>query len=125
MAPINKKQKDYLTDLAVVTGGAVTGMLVDSGVNQLWVGAGLPAVGIGTFHLDDMLLLLAEGVGGYYLYKKGKKKSTNFVIGMFAATAMYEIGEAIMSAINPLNRIVQGAQAKMANVNQITRYVIA
>ena len=114
---VNKTQKDYLKDLAVTSGGAVTGMLVDAGVSNAWNAANLPIIGIGTFHLDDALLLLAEGLGGYYLHKKGKKDWRNFVIGMFAMTVAIEVGEAVMSAFPTAAAYVQTPRT--------TSYVVA
>lgn len=114
---VNKNQKDYLKDLAIYSGGAVTGMLVDAGVANLYAASGLPVVGIGTLKIDDMLLLAAEGLGGYYLYKKNKKDLAKFVMSMFAMTVAIEVGEAIMSAMPTAATYIRSPQT--------TRYVIA
>ena len=125
MPIINKPQKDYIKDLAVVSAGGVTGMLVDSAVANAYGASGLPIVKLGTLGIDDILLLAAEGIGGYYLRKKGHKTASDFVIGMFAGTVILEVGEAIMSAVSPIARAAQVTAARINGVSQVTRYVIA
>jgi len=114
---VNKNQKDYLKDLAIYSGGAVTGMVVDATVANLYAASGLPVVGIGTLKIDDILLLAAEGLGGYYLYKKGRKDLTKFVMSMFAMTVAIEVGEAIMAAMP--------TAATYMRTPQTTRYVVS
>ena len=78
-------QKSYIKDLAVVSAGGVTGMLVDSAVANAYSASGLPVVKLGTLGIDDILLLAVEGIGGYYLRKKKHIDASNFVIGMGVA----------------------------------------
>ena len=123
MVTISKNVKDYGKDLAIISTGALTGMAVDTLVANALAGTALP--GIGTLKLDDILLLAVEGVGGYYLRKKGHKDSSNFVIGMFASTLMIEVGEAIISAMTTAVRAAGVGQSRIAASTQTTRYVIA
>ena len=118
-------QKSYIKDLAVVSAGGVTGMLVDSAVANAYSASGLPIVKIGTLGIDDIILLLAEGIGGYYLAKKKHKTASNFVIGMFVGTVILEVGEAIMAAVSPIARAAQVTATRINGVSQVTRYVIA
>ena len=129
MPVINNNQKGYLTDLAVISVGGLTGMAVDTAISNGWNAANLPIIGLGTFHLDDAILLIAEGFLGYWLYKRdktGKKLAAKFVIGMFAMTVAMELGEIIISALNPITRAVAMNNQRLAVINpQVTRYVVA
>ena len=129
MPVINKNQKDYLKDLAIISVGGLTGMAVDTALANGWSAAGLPIIGLGTFNLDDAILLVAEGILGYWLYKRdktGKKLAAKFVIGMFAMTVAIELGEAIIAALNPITRAVAMNNQRLAVINpQVTRYVVA
>ena len=126
MPVINNNQKGYLKDLAIISVGGVTGMAVDTALSNGWNAANLPIIGLGTFHLDDAILLIAEGFLGYYLRKKGHKDASTFVIGMFAMTVAIELGEAIISALTPITRAVAGSNQRLSIINpQVTRYLIA
>ena len=120
---ISKDVQDYGKDLAIYSTGALTGMAVDTAVANVFAGTALP--GIGTLKIDDLLLLAGEGILGYYLRKKGHKDSSNFVIGMFGATLMIEVGEAIISAMTQAVRAAGAGQARIAATTQTTRYIIS
>ena len=123
---VSKMQKDYLTDLAVISVGGVTGMAVNQAVSSAWQAANLPIIGVGTFNIDNALVLAGEGLLGYYLYKKGYKNSSKFVIGMFGMSIALELGQAILSALTPITRAVAVSNQRLAGItnSQLTRYAI-
>ena len=89
---------DFLKDLAITTGGAVIGLLVDQAVGIAWVGAGLPMVGLGSVHADDALLMLSEGLGAYWTHTKKMTDVRNFLLGMFGVKVAMEVYEGLIDA---------------------------
>ena len=125
LVTISKNVKDYGKDLAIISTGALAGMAVDTAIGNLWNAGNLPQIGVGTFNLEDLILLAIEGAGGYYLRKKGHKDSSNFVIGMFASTILLEVGEAVLSIVNQAVNAASVGQSRLVANTQTTRYVIA
>ena len=91
-------------------------MLTDWAVAYAWTEAGLPIVGVGTLHIDDILLMFSEGMGAYWMHTKNQKEIRNFLIGMFSATLMIEVGEAVMQYLHPTAAVARAAPAPVRYV---------
>lgn len=89
---------DFLIDLATMAGGAAIGVVVDRVVGDAWAKAGLPVAGLGPVQIDDVLLMFTEGLGAYWMDKKGMKELRNVLIGMFGATVAMEVYEGLVDA---------------------------
>lgn len=92
---------EFIKDFAVITGGALTGLVTDQLVGIAWFESGLPLdvlpPPLQQLHIDDILVLVAEGLGAWYLDSIGEKDLRNFVIGMFAEAASMEVYEALVA----------------------------
>ncbi|MBA7493689.1 hypothetical protein ES702_04251 [subsurface metagenome] len=85
-----------LKNFAELIGGAVIAVPIDRKLGDLWAEAGLPMIGIGPLHLDDLLLLLFEGAGAYLAISKGYKDIATILLGMFCSTVALETYEALV-----------------------------
>ena len=117
---VNKNNKDFLKDMGIMAGGSIAGALLDWGVSMGWTAAGLPIVGVGTLHADDILLLAVEGGSAYYAHTKDKKNTRNFLLSMFGMTLAIEVVEAIASAI-PIVAYVKTPRT----VTQVSKYIVS
>lgn len=91
---------DFLKDLGIIVGGAVTGLAVDIAVGTAWGAAGLPMqifpAPLQELHLDDLLELFSTGLGAYWMHTKDMKEVRNFLIGMFGEILAFEVYEALV-----------------------------
>ena len=119
---VSKDNKDFLKDTGIMAVGSIAGALTDWGVAIAWNSAGLPIVGVGTLHVDDMLLLAVEGGAAYYAHTKKKKDIRNFLLSMFGMTIAIEVVEAIASMMSPaVTAYVRTPQM----ASQVSKYVVA